>query len=115
MKDYKTDDTIKLLVVVSCHVTQRQDLTSPQDRIHKSLIGIPKDLEEINPQAWVRIESKVSYEVTQLRRSVKKEASSLIVFSVWSLLITHYLAEERFEIGPRETNEDRCPYEGHHG
>ncbi|KAF9780465.1 hypothetical protein BJ322DRAFT_1112466 [Thelephora terrestris] len=57
VKDYKAEDTIKLLVV---------------DKIRQSLDGIPKDLERTNPQAWHQVESRVGYEVTQLRGSIKK-------------------------------------------
>ena len=82
VKDYKTEDTIKLLVMVSYYTARQQDLTSPQNRIRQSHIGIPKDLEEVNPQAWSQIESKVAHEVTQLRGAIKKVVSTTPIPSV---------------------------------
>ena len=75
VRDYKTGNTIKIRVVVSLRITPQQKLNPPQDRIRLSHIGIPKNLEETNPQGWVEIEAKVGYEVTQLRGAIKKVVS----------------------------------------
>ena len=38
---------------------------------------VPRNLEEVNPQGWTQIESRVGYELTQLRGAIKKVVSPL--------------------------------------
>ena len=96
VKDYKTEDTIKRLVIVSyrtCGIhldSISQRLTSLQDKIRQSLDGIPKDLEQRNPQAWQQVESRVGYEVTQIRGAVKKVVSPALSQSCSVSLLIAY-------------------------
>ena len=88
----------------------KRRLTSLQEKIRRTLDGIPKDLEQTNPHAWKQIGLKVGYEATQLRSAVKKVVSS-------GALVQHFVAhcasaEGRFNLGPYKTNESQCPHKG---
>ena len=111
VKEYKKEDTIKTLVIVSWTPAARlRRLTSLQDRVQHSA-GIPKNLKEVNPQAWVQIESKVGNEVTQLRGAIKKVVSLVPGCSlVWSIT-DRALAKGRFAAAPQGPNEDRHPHQ----
>ena len=78
MQDYKRGDSIKLLAIVS-YDAGLSDVLYPHDPSFqekiRSLEGIPQDLERKNPHAWQLVESRVGYELTQIRSAIKKVVS----------------------------------------